>query len=445
MQVQGDGGGGGSTGTHSFSTVQFFESASNHRNRYVAKSVIGQGAYGIVCSATDSDTGNSVAVKRIKQVLSSYGLASRVLREIKFLRILSPHENIIKMKDLLVPQQRDHFQDIFVVQELMPSDLTRLLKSKTTLLAPHIKYIMFQILRGVNFLHGSGVMHRDLKPSNLLVNSKCHLRICDFGLSRAYFPNEQTAELTLWTDYIATRWYRAPELIMAPLGYYSTAIDIWSVACIFCEILSRGKPIFPGTSQLHQLELILMVTGKPSQSVLEKLPSEKAKAHIYSLPNRERISLQSVFPTAPPELIDLIYRMFTFDPDTRISAQQALLHPYFSDLLDRLGLGHPPVQCLSQEFAFERTMFSAEQMRLEFLKEIRFFHPELNLNDNAFPRTGGKDFAESFSSAERGDLTAPMAPSTNPDMDVSTDRPLNARNFGVATFGEDMQKKSSFI
>uniref|UniRef100_A0A7S1EQD9 Protein kinase domain-containing protein n=1 Tax=Timspurckia oligopyrenoides TaxID=708627 RepID=A0A7S1EQD9_9RHOD len=373
MQVQGDGGGGGSTGTHSFSTVQFFESASNHRNRYVAKSVIGQGAYGIVCSATDSDTGNSVAVKRIKQVLSSYGLASRVLREIKFLRILSPHENIIKMKDLLVPQQRDHFQDIFVVQELMPSDLTRLLKSKTTLLAPHIKYIMFQILRGVNFLHGSGVMHRDLKPSNLLINAECDLRICDFGLARAMSDNKK--DFVFWTDYVATRWYRAPELIMSFHTTYSTAIDMWSAGCIFGEMLNDGRPLFPGMNQYHQLELFVDLLGTPTPQAISKVRNTKSKEHLLSLEPKRPQQLSKVFPKAEPRAIDLLEKLLDFDPDLRWSAEQALSHPYFADLHspDHEPRANPIPE---DEFEYEHHAQDAASMRQFFIEEALHYHPD---------------------------------------------------------------------
>jgi serine/threonine protein kinase len=152
-------------------------------HKYTLLDVIGEGAYGIVCSAIDNTTGEKVAVKRIMKVFDEIPEAVRILRELKFLRFLREHENIIKIKDVLLPGDRDNFNDVFVVFELMPTDLNRVLRSKIELSSEHIRWLMYQLLRGIHYLHTARVFHRDLKPNNILINAECDLRICDFGMS----------------------------------------------------------------------------------------------------------------------------------------------------------------------------------------------------------------------------------------------------------------------
>lgn len=162
--------------------AEFFHAPlSSHTYRILH--VIGEGAYGVVCAAVNEASSERVAIKRIKSVLDSYPVATRILRELKFLRLLRHHENVVTVADVLVPGERDRFNDAFVVSELMPTDLSKLLRSATPLSGDHVKYLMFQLLRAVHFLHSSNVFHRDIKPNNILVNKKCELRVCDFGTS----------------------------------------------------------------------------------------------------------------------------------------------------------------------------------------------------------------------------------------------------------------------
>lgn len=357
-------------------------------NRYVVEKVIGEGAYGVVVCATDRTTGEKVAVKRIKRVLDSSGMATRILRELKFLRFLHSHENIIAVKDVLIPGERDKFNDVFVVFELMPTDLGRLLRSRTKLYEQHSKFFMFQLLRGVNFMHSARVFHRDLNPNNILVNADCQLRICDFGLARAAF--QRGDDPVFWTDYVATRWYRAPELILAQSSKYSTAIDMWSVGCIFAEILGRGKPLFPGANAKEQFSLILNVTGKPSRAVIARLGDRRLAEYMDSVPNRPPASLADIYRDASPGAINLLQRLLTFDPDERITALEALSLPYFDELRS-LGYGQVTRPLDEREFQFERRLFTADEMRMEFVKEIAAHHPEAReeLLGGAAARAGG--------------------------------------------------------
>lgn len=344
-------------------------------NRYKVTNLIGEGAYGIVCAAVDTKNGRNVAVKRILKCLDTHPMATRILRELKFLRLLSKHENIIQVQDVLLPGELHKFNDTFVVFELMPTDLSRLLRSNTVLVPDHVKYFMFQLLRGINFMHSARVFHRDLKPNNILINSRCELRICDFGLARATFENGR--DTLFWTDYVATRWYRAPELIMGYLTKYSTAIDMWSVGCIFAEILGNGTVLFPGKNSRHQFELITDVIGPPPREAVEKLdPQSRRLLTPFQNGQAPRKPLSLLFRNAEPAAVDVLSRMLAFDPDERISALDALNHPYFSEYR-HLGLGARASPLPAEEFVFESQTLKPFQMREEFLKEILHYHPEL--------------------------------------------------------------------
>lgn len=355
--------------------AQFFN-APLACNRYKVIGIIGEGAYGVVCSAVDTTTGSKVAVKRILKTFDNYPMATRILRELKFLRLLSPHENIIQVKDVLLPGDLKRFNDTFVVQKLMPADLSRAMRSTVVLRPEHIKYFMFQLLRGINFMHTANVLHRDLKPNNILINSRCELRICDFGLARATFENGP--DTMFWTDYVATRWYRAPELLMNYLNKYSTAIDMWSVGCIFAEMLGNGTILFPGKNSRHQFEMIIDVLGPVPMETIEKMNNPQAKRVLAPFMNgfhQARRPLHMLFRHADPLAVRLLSRMLTFDPDTRISAIDALNSQYFSEYL-HLGYGAQASPLPAKEFAFESRTLTPEQMREEFIREILQYHPD---------------------------------------------------------------------
>lgn len=350
-------------------------------NRYCLNQVIGEGAYGVVASAQDVVTGHEVAVKRIRRVLDTYPMATRILRELKFLRLLRGHDNVIEVKDILVPSDRDRFNDTFVVFELMPCDLSRVILSSAPLNAANVKYLMFQLLRGIQYLHTAGVLHRDLKPSNILVDSKCSLKICDFGLARAAFRAESDADMVLWTEYVATRWYRAPELIMPQANNYGAPIDVWSAGCIFAEMLLRA-PLLPGDDELDQLRRITEFTGTPSLEVISRLRNPKAQAYLKSIKPRPPADISTIFPPGTdPEALQLVKAMLDFDPRKRISAYDALMTNYFKEWRDPLGFGPRPHALSEKEFDFEKRLGMNDKdglayIRRELLEEILFYHPE---------------------------------------------------------------------
>ncbi|XP_032443609.1 mitogen-activated protein kinase 1-like [Xiphophorus hellerii] len=295
--------------------------------RYTNLAYIGEGAYGMVCSAQDNWTQQRVAIKKISP-FEHQTYCQRTLREIKIL-LRFRHENIIGINDIIRAPQLENMRDVYIVQTLMETDLYKLLKTQK-LSNEHVCYFLYQILRGLKYIHSANVLHRDLKPSNLLINTTCDLKICDFGLARIADPvHDHTGFLT---EYVATRWYRAPEIMLNSKGY-SKSIDMWSVGCILAEMLSN-KPIFPGKHYLDQLNHILGVLGSPSQEDLNCIINLKARNYLQSLPPKTRIPWDRLFPKADPKALDLLGCMLTFNPNKRITVEDALAHPYLEQYYD---------------------------------------------------------------------------------------------------------------
>ncbi|GMI77170.1 hypothetical protein like AT1G07880 [Hibiscus trionum] len=249
--------------------------------------------------------------------------AKRTLREIKLLRHMD-HDNIIKIKDIIPPPEKEKFNDVYIAYELMDTDLHQIIRSSQALTDDHCQYFLYQLLRGLKYIHSANVLHRDLKPSNLLLDANCDLKICDFGLART------TSETDFMTEYVVTRWYRAPELLLNCLEY-TAAIDIWSVGCILMEIIRR-EPLFAGKDYVQQLGLITQLLGSPEDSDLGFLRSDNARKYVKQLPRFPKQPFAEKFPDVSPVAIDLAEKMMVFDPSKRITVNEALNHPYLSSL-----------------------------------------------------------------------------------------------------------------
>ncbi|RKP06496.1 kinase-like domain-containing protein [Thamnocephalis sphaerospora] len=314
--------------------------------RYRVVRELGQGAYGLVVAAKDCETNRAVAIKKVTRVFDKLILAKRALREIKLMRHFNHHENVIELIDVEILDPNS-FNEIYLVEELMEADLHQIIRSGQALTDAHFQYFMYQILRGLKYIHTANVLHRDLKPGNLLVNADCELKICDFGLARGYddSPEENAGFMT---EYVATRWYRAPE-IMLSFRSYTKAIDIWSVGCIFAEMLG-GKPLFKGRDYIDQLNQILAVLGTPDEQTLQRIGSERAQVYIRSLRRTPKIPFSQLYPNASPEALDLLDRLLQFDPANRPTVEEALAHPYlatYHDVDDEVACGR------TFDFSFE--------------------------------------------------------------------------------------------
>ncbi|CAK8563573.1 unnamed protein product [Lathyrus sativus] len=341
-------------------------------SRYMIEEVIGKGSYGVVCSAYDTHTGEKVAIKKITDIFEHVSDATRILREIKLLRLLR-HPDIVDIKHILLPPSRREFKDIYVVFELMESDLHQVIKANDDLTPEHYQFFLYQLLRGLKYIHTANVFHRDLKPKNILANADCKLKICDFGLARVAFNDTPTA--IFWTDYIATRWYRAPELCGSFFSKYTPAIDIWSIGCIFAELLT-GKPLFPGKNVVHQLDLMTDFLGTPSPEAIARIRNEKARRYLSSMRKKKPVPLYQKFPNADPLALHVLERMLAFDPKDRPTAEEALADPYFKGLakFER----EPCAQPVSKmEFEFERRRVTKEDVRELIYREILEYHPKM--------------------------------------------------------------------
>eukprot|EP00243_Klebsormidium_subtile_P001494 TRINITY_DN1263_c0_g1_i2.p1 TRINITY_DN1263_c0_g1~~TRINITY_DN1263_c0_g1_i2.p1 ORF type:complete len:598 (-),score=94.08 TRINITY_DN1263_c0_g1_i2:133-1926(-) len=340
--------------------------------RYHIQEVIGRGSYGVVCSAIDSHTGEKVAIKKINDIFEHVSDATRILREIKLLRLLR-HPDIVEIKHIMLPPSRREFKDIYVVFELMESDLHQVIKANDDLTPEHYQFFLYQLLRALKYIHTANVFHRDLKPKNVLANADCKLKICDFGLARVAFNDAPTA--IFWTDYVATRWYRAPELCGSFFSKYTPAIDIWSIGCIFAEVLT-GRPLFPGKNVVHQLELMTDLLGTPSAESIAKVRNEKARRYLSSMRKKPPIPFTQKFPGIDPLALRLLERMLAFDPTQRPTATEALADPYFKGLakVER----EPAAQGISKmEFEFERRRIGMEDVRELIYREILEYHPQM--------------------------------------------------------------------
>ncbi|ABN67895.2 serine/threonine protein kinase [Scheffersomyces stipitis CBS 6054] len=347
--------------------------------------VLGEGAYGIVSLAIHVPTGTQVAIKKIEPFDKPL-FCLRTLREIKLLSRLSNHENIVQLYDVQQPQDFNSFKEVYIIQEYMPTDLVNVIESQI-LSEEHVQYFTYQILRGLKLIHSAGVIHRDLKPSNILINENCDLKICDFGLARLDVSHPNSSKIpkkggiSALTEYVATRWYRAPE-IMLNSAQYSSEIDVWSVGCILAEMLTY-RPLFPGKDYQNQLQLILQVLGTPMGEDFHSIKSARARSFIKSLKHQVRLDFADLCNNHPsrlqrhgrrkisPQGIDLLERMLAFNPDKRISVDEALSHPFVSRYHD------PNDEPTTTPIAAEEFDFDVEKDKLDTMELKRQLYREI--------------------------------------------------------------------
>uniref|UniRef100_A0A0G4G7T4 mitogen-activated protein kinase n=1 Tax=Chromera velia CCMP2878 TaxID=1169474 RepID=A0A0G4G7T4_9ALVE len=343
---------------------------------YQFKKKLGAGAYGCVCSFEDSETKKTVAVKKITDAYREVIDAKRILREIKILQHLK-HDNLVEIFDILPPESPTD-EDIYIVMPLMYADLHKVIQSKQELSEKHMQYFIYQILRGLHYLHGANILHRDLKPGNVLVDENCDLRICDLGLARGCEAKDGSADkdqerLKTMTEYVATRWYRAPEVIL-DAAHYTYQMDVWAVGCIIVEMLGR-QPLFTGEHYIDQIKKIVKIVGHPTKLGEDtSWMSPEAKQFMASVPLYPGQDLQQMFPNANPLAVDLAKQMLVIDWRKRISVENAMKHPYLKPYFDARDL-KTPVQKI--DWAFDDFEPTKKGVQERIFAEAAKFHPEI--------------------------------------------------------------------
>jgi len=307
-----------------FEKLKMSEEIESHiLKRYELIKKQGKGAYGVVYKAMDKKTKEIVALKKNFDAFQNVTDSKRTYREITLLQELNGHDNIIKLLNVI---KAENEKDIYLIFEFMETDLHTVIRSN--ILEPiHKQFVMYQLLKALKFIHSAGIVHRDLKPCNVLINSDACIKVCDFGLARSVMS--LTGKDIIMTDNVATRWYRAPEVLLGSTKYNCQA-DMWSVGCIFGELLN-GKAMFPGTSTLNQLNKILEVTGKPNKEDILSIQSELAQNMIENINIIKQKNLKILFPKATAIELDLLGRLLQFNPNKRINVLEALEHPYVAD------------------------------------------------------------------------------------------------------------------
>jgi len=389
--------------------------------RYKFVSYLGSGSYGHVCEAICLNTGKHVAIKRLHGIFNDKVDAKRFLRELRILRVLRHHESIIKVIHIIPPPDVINFNVLSVVFEFVDTDLSKLIDSDQFFTVGHVKWILYQILLGIKWMHTAQIVHRDLKPANILVNADCSVKICDFGLARGMMENfkqpkpkssvhaskkkvkysasnPRGTRSRKLTRHVATRWYRPPEVILFNQEReFLPAVDMWAVGCIFFELLQMLKgncenpkdraPLFPGMScyplstkdpfalddREDQLNVILRVIGSPSELDLRTVINSKARKHLNSLLKYRPVDWRKKVPSSSKIALKLLRGLVQFNCRKRFTVGQALAHSFLKIVRDR----EVEVRHRQTMFDFEDIPLKLETIKNLLIDEILLYNPHL--------------------------------------------------------------------
>ncbi|KAK0555761.1 negative regulator of the PHO system [Tilletia horrida] len=297
---------------------------------YIQLEKLGEGTYATVYKGRSRTSNEIVALKEI-HLDPEEGTPSTAIREISLMKELR-HPNIVRLYDVMHTESK-----LMLVFEFMDQDLKKYMDihGDRGALDPHtVRVFMFQLLKGTAFCHENRVLHRDLKPQNLLINKRGELKLGDFGLARAFGIPVNT-----FSNEVVTLWYRAPDVLLGSRTY-STSIDVWSAGCIMAEMIS-GVPLFRGRDNNDQLNQILRILGTPDDATIQRLMRDSPDVQPRAFPRMPKMPFQTLYPRAHPLAIDLLEKLLRFDPTQRLSADEALRHPYFTTSAAVAGISSP--------------------------------------------------------------------------------------------------------
>jgi cyclin-dependent kinase 2 len=289
-------------------------------DRYERLGKIGEGTYGVVYKAVDKQTGAIIALKKIRLEQEEEGVPSTAIREISLLKELR-HNNVVRLENVVHADR-----SLYLVFEHLDLDLKKFMDSNKNWNQDHqlIKLYLYQMLQGIAYCHSHCILHRDLKPQNLLIDQQHnYLKLADFGLARAF-----GIPVRAYTHEVVTLWYRAPEILLGA-KMYSTPVDVWSIGCIFAEMINQ-KPLFQGDSEIDELFKIFRVLGTPTEATWPGISTLPDYKDIFPLWPRR--NLAELVPALDPAGLDVLSQMLVYQPEQRATARALLNHPYFSDM-----------------------------------------------------------------------------------------------------------------
>ena len=293
------------------------------KKKYEVLGVVGEGAYGIVYKCKNKETGKYVAIKKFKETEDEL-VQKTMKRELKMLQQLK-HENIVEFQESFT-----YKGNLFLVFEYCEKNLLEVLEESPDGLSPKlIKSFIYQMCKAIAYMHNNNMIHRDIKPENLLIDDKLNLKLCDFGFARKVKLNKNNNNINEMTDYVATRWYRSPELLLSG-GIYGPDVDYWAVGCIMGE-LADGNPMFPGENETDQINCIIKVLGNLPEELVNmfyKNPIYEGKEllHVSKPESLERRYMGKLGPTA----IDFMKGLLQLDPKKRLNTETVFKHKYFA-------------------------------------------------------------------------------------------------------------------
>ena len=294
------------------------------QKKYEVLGIVGEGAYGVVYKCKNKITNEFVAIKKFKETDDEIVIKT-MKRELEMLKKIK-HENIVEYKESFI-----HKKNLYLVFEYVEKNLLELLQETPNGISPpKIKYLIYQLIKAIKYLHSKNIIHRDIKPENLLINPDLKLKLCDFGFAREVKLNMENNNISQMTDYVATRWYRAPELLLSE-GIYGPEVDYWAIGCIMGELID-GNPIFPGDDEYDQLNYIIKIIGNlPIQftEMFYENPIFQGKDLLFvdKIESLDKRYLGKISKDA----IDFMKQLLRIDPSKRLNGETVFKHKYYED------------------------------------------------------------------------------------------------------------------